>query len=39
MLAFCTVYFLVYNLPSITVNQYKEINFGDQSFTSSGELL
>ena len=33
------VYFLVCNIPSITVNQYKEINFGDQSFTRSGELL
>ena len=32
------VYFLVCNLPFITVIN-KEINFGDQSFTRSGELL
>ena len=38
-LLICMYIFFVCNIPSITVNQYKEINFGDQSFTRSGELL
>ena len=31
--------FLVCNISFIFANQFKEINFGDQSFTRSGELL